>query len=117
MTNTRFTVALFLLVSLLSGGNTSASLVLPDAEFSYSAPVNDPKSATDSVERALKPLSFSSRFKRVHARTASFERSSGRDRVSPFHWKAIEYLCQVVCPVFTLPFIRRYRGNPSHPRK
>ena len=45
-------------LTLLIGGNSSASLISPDAEFSFAAPVVDAKEATDAIRAAVAPLGF-----------------------------------------------------------
>jgi len=58
MSRTIVLPTLLSLLALLSGRDSSASLVLPDAEFSFSAPVLDAKEATDEIEAVLAPLGF-----------------------------------------------------------
>jgi hypothetical protein len=58
MYRTIFLPTVLAVVLLLSGRYSFASLVLPDAEFSFSAPVLDAKEATDAIGAALEPLGF-----------------------------------------------------------
>ena len=58
MSRTIFLPTVLAMVLLLSGRDSFASLVLPDAEFSFSAPVLDAKEATDAIGAALEPLGF-----------------------------------------------------------
>jgi hypothetical protein len=66
---------------LLSGRDSAASLVLPDAAFSFAAPVLDAQEATHAIGAALEPLGFKiTRRPRVRDDgffRAAFERSSG----------------------------------------
>ena len=50
--------AILTVLLALSGQDSSASLVLPDAEFSFSAPTLDAKEATDAIGTALAQLQF-----------------------------------------------------------
>src|SRR5262245_38427754 len=43
---------------LLTGRDSAASLVLPDAAFSFAAPVLDAEEATHAIAAALAPLEF-----------------------------------------------------------
>lgn len=47
-----------LVVVLLTGVDSSASLVLPDAEFSFSAPTLDAKESAKVIEDVVTPLGF-----------------------------------------------------------
>jgi hypothetical protein len=61
--------------------DSSASLLLPDAEFSFSAPVLDAKEATDAIATALLPLGFKITQRPVARKNdffrAEFERAPG----------------------------------------
>jgi hypothetical protein len=58
MSRTLVLPTLLSILVLLSGRDSSASLVRPDAEFSFSAPVLDAEEATDEIEAVLAPLGF-----------------------------------------------------------
>jgi hypothetical protein len=58
MSRTVLLSMMFAVLLLLSSRDPSASLLLPDREFSFSAPMLEPQEATDVVRKALEPLGF-----------------------------------------------------------
>src|SRR5262245_3961049 len=58
MKHKRHLTSLFIVALLLTGLDSSASLVLPDAEFSFSAPTLDAKESAKVIEEVVTPMGF-----------------------------------------------------------